>query len=68
MPFAMARPAPPTLPTPTAIAGVILGVLWITHRRLPQPPRHGPLGAFFKEDLGITSAEVGLVAAAAWAT
>lgn len=61
-----------TLPEPTTPAPadrhrwVILGVLWITYivvflSRLGI----GPLGAFFKEDLGITSAQVGLVMSAA---
>ena len=45
---------------------VILGVLWVTHmvvylHRLSV----GPLAPFFKEDLGISSAEVGLVMSAA---
>jgi len=45
---------------------VILGVLWITYivvflNRLSV----GPLAPFFKEDLGITSAQVGLVMSAA---
>ncbi|HEY3122217.1 MAG TPA: MFS transporter [Vicinamibacteria bacterium] len=45
---------------------VVLGVLWVTYivvflNRLGV----GPLGAFFKDDLGITSAQVGLVTSAA---
>ena len=45
---------------------VILGVLWITYivvflNRLSV----GPLAPFFKEDLGITSAQVGLIMSAA---
>jgi len=45
---------------------VILGVLWMTFmvvflNRLSV----GPLGPFFKEDLGITSAQVGMVMSAA---
>jgi sugar phosphate permease len=45
---------------------VVLGILWIAYivvflNRLGV----GPLGAFFKEDLGITSAQVGLVMSAA---
>ncbi len=45
---------------------VILGVLWITYivvflNRLSV----GPLAPFFKEDLGVTSAQVGLVMSAA---
>ena len=45
---------------------MILAVLWVTYivvflNRLSV----GPLGAFFKEDLGITSAQVGMVLSAA---
>ncbi|NIN00109.1 MAG: MFS transporter, partial [candidate division Zixibacteria bacterium] len=45
---------------------VILGVLWITYivvflNRLSV----GPLAPFFKDDLGITSTQVGLVMSAA---
>jgi ACS family glucarate transporter-like MFS transporter len=45
---------------------VILGILWITYivvflNRLSV----GPLGPFFKEDLGITSTQVGLIMSAA---
>jgi sugar phosphate permease len=45
---------------------VILGVLWVTDmvvylHRLSV----GPLAPFFKDDLGISSAEVGLVMSAA---
>jgi sugar phosphate permease len=52
--------------TPDPFRWVVLGVLWITYivvflNRLGV----GPLGAFFKDDLGITSAQVGLVMSAA---
>jgi ACS family hexuronate transporter-like MFS transporter len=62
----MTLPAPPTPAPADGHRWVILGVLWITYivvflSRLGI----GPLGAFFKEDLGITSAEVGLVMSAA---
>lgn len=51
---------------PEGYRWVILGVLWITYivvflNRLSV----GPLGPFFKEDLGITSTQVGLVMSAA---
>ena len=51
---------------PHAYRWVILGVLWVTYivvflNRLSV----GPLAPFFKEDLGITSTQVGLVMSAA---
>lgn len=59
-------PPPPATPALDPHRWVILGVLWITYivvflNRLGI----GPLGAFFKEDLDVTSAQVGLVMSAA---